>query len=204
MDTPSPRRILVLFAHPAQRHSEITLSLARAVMNLPNVTLVDLYAEYPTLEINIAREQQRLLDHDVIVFLHPIYWYSTPAILKEWQDLVLEYHFAYGHEGLALKDKLFFCAVSAGGKAGAYGAQGYNRYTLRELLRPLEMTANLCHMHYLPPFALYGARTAREEQRLAPHKKRFVELLTRLSEHRLDLSGAAEANSLNEMLEAQS
>lgn len=204
MDTPTPRRILVLFAHPAQQHSEVTLSLARAIMTLPNVTLVDLYAEYPTLEINTAREQQRLMDHDVIVFLHPIYWYSTPAILKEWQDLVLEYNFAYGHKGLALKDKLFFCAVSTGAKAGAYDAQGYNRYTLRELLRPLEMTANLCHMHYLPPFALYGARTAVEEQRLEPHKQQFVELMKRLSEHRLDISSASQADSLNEMLEAQS
>ncbi|ADN75896.1 Kef-type potassium/proton antiporter accessory protein, CPA2 family [Ferrimonas balearica DSM 9799] len=204
METPAPRNILVLFAHPAQQHSEITVRLARAVKDLPNVTLVDLYAEYPTLEINIAREQERLLQHDVIVFLHPLYWYSTPAILKEWMDLVLEYNFAYGHKGLALKGKYLFASVSAGGQEHAYGAEGYNRYSLRELLRPLEMTANLCHMNYLPPFAIYGARTAVEEKRLAPHRERFVELLTRLSEDRIDLSDAATAPSLNAILEAQS
>jgi len=41
----------------------------------------------------------------MIVFHHPFYWYSSPAILKEWQDLVLEYGFAYGHEGTALRGK---------------------------------------------------------------------------------------------------
>ncbi|MBY5991383.1 NAD(P)H-dependent oxidoreductase [Ferrimonas balearica] len=204
MASPTPRKILVLFAHPIQHRSEITLALARSVMDLPQVTLVDLYAEYPTLEIDIELEQQRLLDHDVVVFLHPFYWYSTPAILKEWQDLVLEYNFAYGHKGLALKDKIFFSAVSAGGKEGAYRTEGYNRYTVRELLRPLEMTANLCHMTYLPPFVLFNSRTAREEGRLDSHREQFVTLLNRLSDHSLSLSDAPHRVSLNEMLEATS
>ena len=41
----------------------------------------------------------------MIVFQHPVYWYSSPAILKEYQDLVLEYGFAYGHDGHALDGK---------------------------------------------------------------------------------------------------
>jgi glutathione-regulated potassium-efflux system ancillary protein KefG len=40
--------------------------------------------------------------------MHLLYWYSTPAILKEWQDLVLEHVFAYGHEGTKLHGKIFF------------------------------------------------------------------------------------------------
>ena len=54
---------------------------------MEGVTFVDLYAEYPRFEIDVDREQARLLAHDVIVFQNPLFWYSTPAILKEWQDL---------------------------------------------------------------------------------------------------------------------
>ncbi|MGE5155415.1 MAG: NAD(P)H-dependent oxidoreductase, partial [Bdellovibrio bacteriovorus] len=120
------RQILVLFAHPSQERSEVNRPLAQAARRVPGVELVDLYAEYPTLAIDVDREQARLLASDVLIFLHPLYWYSTPAILKEWQDLVLEHGFAYGSSGTALQGKLFFSALSAGGPEPAYCAQGYN------------------------------------------------------------------------------
>ena len=96
------RRILLLFAHPSLDRSEVNRPMTDAVVDMDGITLIDLYAEYPDLQIDIDREQQRLLEHDVIVFQHPLYWYSTPAILKEWQDLVLEHGFAYGSKGTAL------------------------------------------------------------------------------------------------------
>ncbi len=92
----SKNRVLVLFAHPSQHRSEANKPLFEQAKRIEGVTCVDLYAEYPTFKINIDREQKRLLDHDIIIFQFPLYWYSTPAILKEWQDLVLEYGFAYG------------------------------------------------------------------------------------------------------------
>ena len=85
------RKILVLFAHPSLERSEVNRPLAAATEAIDSVTLVDLYAEYPDFQIDIDREQARLLEHQVVVFMHPLYWYSTPAILKEWQDLVLEH-----------------------------------------------------------------------------------------------------------------
>ena len=97
------RRVLLLLAHPSLDRSEVNRPMADAVAGIDGITLVDLYAEYPDFQIDIDREQQRLLEHDVIVFQHPLYWYSTPAILKEWQDLVLEHGFAYGSGGTALQ-----------------------------------------------------------------------------------------------------
>ena len=181
-----PRSILVLFAHPAQHRSEAHTLLARVAGGVRGVTFADLYAEYPRFEIDIDREQARLAAHDVIVFQHPVYWYSTPALLKEWQDLVLEYGWAYGKDGTALAGKLFFCAVTAGGPRSAYGAEGYNRFPLRVLLSPLEQTANLCGMIYLPPFALFGARHAAEGATLALHAARYRRLLEALRDDRLD------------------
>ena len=191
------RKILILFAHPAQRRSEVNVALAKAASSLKFVTLVDLYSEYPDYFIDVDREQKRLLKHDIIVFLHPVYWYSTPAMLKEWQDLVLEYGFAYGANGTKLVGKTLFCALTAGGPQEAYHKRGYNHFTLRELFVPLEQTANLCGMTWLPPFALYASRRAHEEGRVEAHAAEFTELLTALSEDRISLLAASRRDLLN-------
>ena len=195
--TSDQRKILVLFAHPSLDRSEVNRPMVEATAEVPGVTLLDLYAEYPRWEIDVDLEQKRLLDHDVVAFLHPLYWYSTPAILKEWQDLVLEHGFAYGSEGTALHNKIFFNALTAGGAEAAYCAQGYNHYTIRELLHPLEQTAILCGMRYLPPFALFASRTAVEEGRVDAHVADWVRVLEALRDERLDLDAVRNLPKLN-------
>lgn len=194
------RNILVLFAHPAQAKSEVNTPLFSEAKTHANVTAVDLYAEYPDYRIDINKEQQRLKDHNVVVFLFPLYWYSTPSILKEWQDLVLEYGFAYGAKGKALKDKKFFCALSAGGVEQAYHAEGFNHFTIRELLQPLEQMASLTGMQYLPPFALFGARTAAEEGRIEQHINDWRHLLELISNDQLPLDNVQHLNTINAYL----
>src|SRR4051812_19800739 len=108
-------RVLVLFAHPALERSRVNRALLEAVRSVPGVRLHDLYEEYPDLNIDVDREQELLLAHDVYVMQHPFFWYSGPAILKEWQDLVLEHNWAYGREGHALVGKVTFNVISAGG-----------------------------------------------------------------------------------------
>lgn len=194
------QRVLVLYAHPADHRSEVNKPLYEAACQVPGVTCIDLYYQYPTLNINIDREQQRLLEHDVIVFQFPMYWYSTPAILKEWQDLVLEYGFAYGTDGNKLEGKLFLCALTAGGHEDAYQTQGYNHFTVRELMSPLEQMAALTGMRYLPPFALFGARTALEEKRIDAHVARWQQLLNALVEGKINQRKAYQAEKLNHYL----
>ncbi len=194
------KKILILFAHPAQRRSEVNVELAKAARALDYVTFVDLYESYPDYFINVDVEQKRLLEHDIIIFLHPVYWYSTPAMLKEWQDLVLEYGFAYGKDGNKLHGKIFFATVSAGGSAQAYQASGSNHFTLRQLFSPLEQTASLCGMTYLPPYALMSARRAFEEGRIPVHVSDWLQLLEALSQDRVNLQDAAGKGLLNEAI----
>ena len=191
------RRILVLIAHPSLERSEVNRPLMEVAAKIDGVTLVDLYAEYPGFDIDVDREQTRLLEHDVIVFLHPLYWYSTPSILKEWQDLVLEHGFAYGTGGTALHGKIFFSAITAGGSEAAYCAKGYNQFTVRELFHPLEQTAMLCGMIYLPPYALFSSRTAVDEGRLVLHISNWATLLQALRDDELDITAAQGLPNLN-------
>lgn len=157
-------RILIIFAHPALEKSRVHYRLLKAAQAVQGITCHDLYQTYPDFMIDVDQEQELLTQHEIILFQFPLYWYSTPAILKEWQDLVLEYGFAYGQNGLALRGKWFTCALSAGGSKAAYQADGLNHFTLRELLRPLEQTANLCGMLYLPPFVIHEANDLSEAE----------------------------------------
>lgn len=191
------KRVLVLYAHPSTHRSEVNAPLFKATSEVDQVTLVDLYAEYPTYDINIQQEQQRLKDHDVIVFMFPLYWYSTPSILKEWQDLVLEYGFAYGKCGTALNGKTFFCAISAGGSEDAYQTDGFNHFTINELLQPLEQTSRLTGMEYWPPFALFSARTAAEEGRIPQHVENWKALLQAIVNEEVSASDLTDVSNLS-------
>jgi putative NADPH-quinone reductase len=191
------RQILVLFAHPSLGRSEVNKPLSSITETVNGVTLVDLYAEYPDFQIDVEKEQNRLRQHDVVVFMHPVYWYSTPAILKEWQDLVLEYNFAYGAKGTALHGKLFFNAISTGATEDAYQIDGLNHFTIRELFQPFEQTAMLCGMIYLPPFALFGARTAVEDNRVDDHLSDWVRVLEALRDDQLNIKAACHLPRLN-------
>jgi len=194
------QKVLILFAHPRTDRSEVNIELAEAARELEGVTVVDLYAEYPTFEIDVELEQQRLLDHDVIVFQHPVYWYSSPALLKEWQDLVLEYGFAYGEGETALDGKVLLNAVSAGARREVYCRNGGYGHEIREFFAPFEQTALLCRMRYLPPFVLFAAGHAVDEERLEDHIADYRLLLSTLVEGRLDLDRAERQDTLSDNL----
>lgn len=153
--------MLLVMAHPALERSRANQRMMAAAQEVAGVTLHDLYETYPTFTIDVRAEQKRLLKHAVIGLQFPMYWYSTPALLKEWLDLVWLHGFAYGVGATALKGKRLFVACSTGGPAEAYGPEGYNTYTMDEFLRPLEQTARLCGMEWEKPFVLHasGAKT---------------------------------------------
>ena len=195
-------KVLILFAHPSEHRSEVNRPLFQASQQIEGVTTVDLYREYPDYQINIDREQNRLKEHDFIIFMFPLYWYSTPALLKEWQDLVLEYGFAYGNEGTALHGKKFMCALTAGGAESAYREQGYNHFPIRELLRPLEQTARLCGMDFLPPFALFSSRNAVEQDRIKEHTDQWRQLLLAMRDNRMYLEFETDCPKINHNIDS--
>ncbi|MCK7612837.1 NAD(P)H-dependent oxidoreductase [Roseibium sediminicola] len=194
-------KVLVLFAHPRPDTSEVNQPLFQTAQAVEGVSAIDLYAEYPDFGIDIDREQARLVAHDVIVFQHPLYWYSAPAIMKEWQDLVLEHGFAYGLHGKALQGKIFLNAITTGARPEAYSTEGMNHAELRSLLGPFEKTADLCGMRYLAPFVMFGAGRAREEDRVTVHRNAYDDLLKALVADRFDLDKASKAALLTDVLD---
>jgi glutathione-regulated potassium-efflux system ancillary protein KefG len=158
-------KILILFAHPLFEKSRIHAHLLQAAKTVSDVTIHDLYQIYPDFDIDVDREKNLLLTHEIIIWQHPLYWYSGPALLKQWLDLVLEHGWAYGKCGNFLARKKVFNVISSGGSLQAYQPGGYNQYTIREFLRPFEQTATLCGMIYWPPFWISGVHTMQQDKK---------------------------------------
>ena len=197
---PMANRVLIQFAHPAFQKSRVNRRLIAAVRNLENVTLNDLYEEYPDFSVNVPREQQLLINHDIIVFQHPLYWYSCPALLKEWEDLVLEHGFAYGAQGTKLDGKWVLTAITTGGSTSAYQRNGSNYFTIRELLTPFEQTVRFCGMIYLPPFVISGTLTMQDEDQIAGSAALYRRALECLRDGRFEVGEFEHASYLNEIL----
>ena len=190
--------LLVYYAHPGHRHSQVNRKMARAAREIDGITFVDLYAEYPRHGIDIDKEQYRLLDHDVILFQFPFFWYSTPSLIKEWQDLVLEHGFAYGHGGDRLQGKRMMLAITAAGPKDAYSEDGYQHFPIRTFLTPLEQTANLCKMVFTPPYVLFASLRAPKEDRADPHVQGYVQMLQAIRDDRFDFEKAATQDVLSD------
>lgn len=193
-------RVLILFAHPALEKSRVNRHLIQAVRGLDAVTVHDLYEVYPNFHINVKHEQNLLVSHDIIVFQHPFYWYSSPALLKEWQDLVLEYNFAYGHQGTALAGKKFLSAITTGGSEKAYCRAGDNRFSIRELLVPFEQTAYLCGMEYLPPFVIHDTHRLREQHQITEYVNDYRAAIVALRDNTVNWDFLRRCKSLNQDL----
>lgn len=176
MDELNKGGVYVLAAHPHWRDSRVNRRLIEAAHGLEGVTVQDLYAAYPDYDIDVGAEQARAAAARMLVLLHPVQWYSMPALLKLWLDEVLRHGWAYGEGGNALRGKDLWLVATTGGPEESYHPGGYNRYFFDAFLPPYEQTAALCGMRFLPPLVLHGAhRTAEPE--IAAHAAVFRERL---------------------------
>ncbi len=173
-----PAEILVLAAHPdfGRSHVHRALDRACAAAALPQVQFRDLYALYPDYLVDVAAERAALEQARLVVWQHPIHWYSMPPLMKLWVDEVLGFGWAYGPGGTALRGKDLWLVTSTGGTEASYRPDGHNRYFFDAFLPPYEQTAALCGMRFLPPLVLHGAHRV-EEPQLAAHAETFVQRL---------------------------
>ena len=170
------KKILVLFSHPKFEKSRVNQALINHITGKEQVTIHDLYEEYPDFHIDVVREKELLSQHDIIIWHHPFYWYSCPPLMKQWMDMVLEFNWAYGPEGNALQNKTCLNVITTGGSREVYCSEGYNSFTIRQFLRPFEQTAILCGMTYFPPFAVMGTHTLSDED-LNDYKNNYGKLI---------------------------
>lgn len=192
-----PNKILVLFAHPAIHRSIVNRSLKRVYAEFDNITFRDLYDIYPEFMIDAEIEQQLLIEHDLLIFHHPIYWYSAPPILKQWQDLVLRKDFAFGPHGSAVEGKRLLSVISTGQDEVEYSRDGVHHFTIRQMMRPFEHMANFCGMHYLPPFVAFGPMRRVNRHRIGENVNNLRKVLMALSSENFDSDALGQLEYIN-------
>ncbi|SFJ36902.1 Putative NADPH-quinone reductase (modulator of drug activity B) [Paenibacillus sp. UNC496MF] len=167
-------KIMVIITHPNMETSRVNKAWREELQKHGEITVHELYAAYPDEKIDVAREQQLVESHDRIIFQYPLYWYSTPPLLKKWFDEVLLYGWAYGSDASKTAGKEIGVAISTYGTEASYQSTGFNRFTLQEILRPVEALAHFISADYLPHFALNDTSNLTDE-RLAQSKKDYIQ-----------------------------
>ena len=167
--------VLVFHPHLADG-SNVNAKLANAAREA-GIEVRDMYALYPDFTIDVEAEKAVLEAADRIVLQFPMYWYSSPALLKQWEDDVLQYGWAYGSAGTALHGKELVIAVTPGAKAEKYVRDDNNfKYTVTDLLRPLQATNNLIGTTFVESFIAAGASSMSDEA-VAQRTQDYVEYL---------------------------
>jgi glutathione-regulated potassium-efflux system ancillary protein KefG len=171
-------KTLVINGHRNPNDSVFGQQLFNSVKNLQGVSTHTLADEYPDFKIDGPKERALLEAHENIVIQFPLYWYSSPAIVKEWLDEVLARGWAYGG-GQALKDKKLLIATTTGGPEHVYQHEGANRFTMDEFLRPFEQTAQLCAMRWQKPFVMFGVRYL-DGKAISEHAEIYRQIISEL------------------------
>jgi glutathione-regulated potassium-efflux system ancillary protein KefF len=140
------------------------------------VEVCSLYDRYPEFDIDVEAEQTALARAGLIVWMHPVFWYSVPGLLKHWFDMVLTPGWAFGADGTALRGKDCLWVATTGAGEAAYAVGGGHGRPFSDFAAAIEQTARFCGMAWQPPFVVHGA-SAIDEARLAHYAQRFGERL---------------------------
>ncbi|WP_295900914.1 NAD(P)H-dependent oxidoreductase [uncultured Bdellovibrio sp.] len=161
------KKALVLFAHPFSKKSRVNRTIMDSLRGLDNVHVHDLYEEYPYFHIKVDREQELLMEHDLVVWQHPFYWFSMPPLLKLWCDEVLRRDFAYGPDGSRLQGKDFLLSLTTGGLADP----GNSQLNIEPFLAPYQQTVKVCGMNWQTPLVMHSTGKATHEEVLMHAEK---------------------------------
>jgi len=166
-------KTIVFVFHPDITISRVNKALAKEIGKQENVTVHYVYEAYPNEKIDVRAEQNLLEAHDRIILQFPLYWYSSPPLLKKWLDEILTHGWAYGSKGKKLHKKELLLAVTAGDSKESFTPNGSVKFSLNELLRPFQATSNIIGTSYLEPFTLYKVGHLTDEE-LSETAKQYV------------------------------
>ena len=161
--------ILVIHAHPYPSTSRSGAALLAAIRDLPGLEVRSICELYPDFDIDVAAEQAALERASVVAFLHPLYWFTAPAMLKHWMDSVLVSGWAHGPGGEKLSGKECLWIATAS------DVQAYPPHPI-----PLvEEVARACAMKWLEPFVVRDTHEMRDQEL----REKGLELRSRLLAH---------------------
>lgn len=192
---PALAPIAVIYAHPYPLRSVANRALLKAIRGAKGVAIRSLYDLYPDFDVDVEAEQAALAAAEVVVWHHPFYWYSAPALLKLWFEKVLTMGWAYGRGGDALVGKRCLWVTTTGAGEESYATDGMHAHPFEAYVPVISQTARFCRMEWLEPIVVHGAhQLTKDDLKRAGHGYRdrldalHAEILERRS--RTDEGGA--------------
>ena len=169
--------VALVYAHPYAERSLANRELLAALDGLAFIDHRPIYDLYPDFDIDVEIEREHLAAVDLIVLQHPVYWYSTPALLKLWIDEVFALGWAYGEGGTALAGKHMQWVVTTGADFRAYAPEGPHGHPFEVFTAPMRQTALFCGMEWEEPIVVHDAHADQAQVRAAGqlYRQRLVD-----------------------------
>jgi glutathione-regulated potassium-efflux system ancillary protein KefG len=147
-------KILILLSHPNASNSVFNKYLVDINKNSSDFCFHHLDKSKVNGLFDLEAEKNLLRESKALIWQFPIYWYNSPASLRDWQDQVMS-PIVYSADNF-LKGMPVRVVFTAGAAAEHYTHEGLNRYTAEEMLIPFEMTANAAGMKWFKPLGFFG------------------------------------------------
>lgn len=172
-----PKKVLVLLSHPYLESSNVHRNLSQRLAQIENVNVRHIDS-LPTKNTHFdAKTEQPLWDEaDTIILEFPMYWYHSPASLKQYLDDVLTEDWAY-QNAYSLEGKKLTVLTTTGGVESEYAASGEHGFDLSSVLTPYKSTASFTKMKYIPELVIYAANFLTEAE-LESEFNRIVQAVT--------------------------
>lgn len=119
-------------------------------------------ARHGTFAPDLAREQRRVEEADLLILQFPLWWGGVPAILKGWGERVFAYGFGYA-DGLRFDTGVFrgrraMVSMTSGGTIQRFGkGNPYGELEHQVLWQIQHLGLEYMGYELEPPFVAYGA-----------------------------------------------
>lgn len=149
---------LVLFAHPFFEHSTFNSEILDLYKYRENITLKDLYEEFPDFHIPVFKERKMIKNYQRVIFHFPIIWLSVPPLLSLWISEVFDMKWLNKNNENPLKNKKAIIIATAGGSALSYSKNGTYQKKIEDFILPLTKTLKICKMEIEDIIIVHSAK----------------------------------------------
>lgn len=140
-------KVVLISGHPNLDDSIANQWIVKNLQTqIEDIEVVRLDMLYPNYEMDVLKEQERLVNADVIILQYPLFWYGMPSLLMRYFEQILSHGFSHGTHGDKLRGKMLIASFTSGAKEEVY--DGIHQYRIDEFLAPIQATCTLCGIEF--------------------------------------------------------
>ena len=175
-------KTLILFAHNDLSKSMVSKNWMQHLQskNLNDTTILSLDSLCKDGNFDSKSQRQVIRQHDKILIVFPLYWYSHPSILQKYLEQVLtgSDNAEFVNELRQGEPKQLMIAVTAAAEQKNFALGGAASFPLDMYLSNWMGLAKYCNFKYLPMYATYNVYAQSQQQLTEACDKMYNQFLT--------------------------